>query len=265
MTAAHNTAESIRNNAGYSGGIDGSAYIVTVNTSTSSTKSSSSSSSSSKSPISATSTGGTTYVKNTTTVSLLAVSPAMPELLSSDNKSADSKISYIVKNGVSYANVRELFPNGVSYDAATNKVRIEYKYNGNTYTIANNINDAKDSIATSNNKDVIINAYVTAPNGEIAYINVLYSNQKTYIDNFALYRYVGGRGAGSGGSGNSSGSSNTGSQVVGREVIIPDTVNGIVDGKNVTLYPKDNWFSYQGNAPVIDDNGRYKVVVGPKY
>ena len=51
----------------------------------------------------------------------------------------------------------------------------------------------------------------------------------------------------------------------GREITIPQTVTGLLNGVTKTLNPQVNWYSYQQTGTSIKDaNGRYKIVVGPK-
>ena len=50
----------------------------------------------------------------------------------------------------------------------------------------------------------------------------------------------------------------------GRVIYIPENVTGTVNGDAKILYPRDNWFAYQGNEAVMDANGNYIIVVGPK-
>jgi len=47
----------------------------------------------------------------------------------------------------------------------------------------------------------------------------------------------------------------------GRAIVVPESVTGKVDGKAVTLNTRNNWFSYQGNVTVQDDE-RIRVFVG---
>jgi hypothetical protein len=52
--------------------------------------------------------------------------------------------------------------------------------------------------------------------------------------------------------------------VGGRLIHIPEVVTGRVNGNEVSLYPRNSWFSFQGNDNVINFDGRYIVVVGPR-
>ncbi|MCL1934856.1 MAG: InlB B-repeat-containing protein, partial [Defluviitaleaceae bacterium] len=54
-------------------------------------------------------------------------------------------------------------------------------------------------------------------------------------------------------------------EVFRRIINIPTTISGIVNGLPRNLNPRENWFSFQGNAPVIHpDTNRYRIVVGPR-
>ncbi|MCL2147595.1 MAG: hypothetical protein FWH52_07290, partial [Synergistaceae bacterium] len=50
----------------------------------------------------------------------------------------------------------------------------------------------------------------------------------------------------------------------GRIINIPLIMTGIINGQRISKSTQGNWYSYQGSAPVIDANGRYIIVVGPK-
>ena len=50
----------------------------------------------------------------------------------------------------------------------------------------------------------------------------------------------------------------------GREIVIPNTLYEMLNGVSKVLYPRTNWFSYQGGSTPKDENSRYRVVVGPR-
>jgi hypothetical protein len=50
-----------------------------------------------------------------------------------------------------------------------------------------------------------------------------------------------------------------------REIAVPRTITGTVDGQTRTLSPQTNWFSFEGTSTqATDAQGRYRVVVGPR-
>ena len=50
-----------------------------------------------------------------------------------------------------------------------------------------------------------------------------------------------------------------------REIEVPKSVKGTVNGENITLKTQENWFAFQGTEDSIDaETGYFRIVVGPK-
>jgi len=190
-----------------------------------------------------------TSSKNSSVVASLAVATIMPEVVSLANASSAGfgglgsgrNMSTRDKGGTTYTYVRDLFSaTTINYSDKTKAVIIKYTYRGSVFTIEYDIQSATNWLGREK-KDVVISATVTAPDGTEESINVLYNDQKTYIDNTALQQFVSKFPAGAGGkpSGTFGGRTgrpsdgNQGTGSTGHSTNVPLTLSQMMDNANI--------------------------------
>ena len=151
------------------------------------------------------------------------------------------------KDGVTYFNVRDMFPaNCIDWNQRTNIVTISYAYGARMFVIKYDLDDAKNWLGFGR-RDAVIAATVTAPDGTVGHVNVLYNNRTTYIDYSALQQFVSRfRGGGGGTAGGGGGRSNLPEPVITQAWINDWLVGHLLPSgtANRVVQRPDDWYSF---------------------
>jgi RHS repeat-associated protein len=193
------------------------------------------------------------------------------------NSANFANVSKITHNGNDYYTIRgvmDVLGGVVKYIKETESVNLSLVYSSITVMVAYSVKDlyANNSITSASGIWMMDSSSYSGFGAISGTLPILYkSSNTTYVNLGDLRKYFEKVWCGSDYKDNQailSGIEDPNNSTRGREVIIPQIVNGKENGKTLTFNTRDKWGAAGGGTysgkPSKDSRGRYRVAVGPR-